>query len=104
MVINKDHIETYSTIIFTQPLSGGRHMREIYTKVPNGWEIRYDSDAPQHICPYDGMFRDCKSCGALEDDFDIKYCTNKITRVSSKVLVDRIKKCQAANLEVQFVD
>lgn len=104
MVINKDHIETYSTIIFIQPLSGGRRVREIYTKVSNGWEVTYDSNASQHICPYDGIFRDCKVCGALDDDFDIKYCTNKIKRLNSKTVVDRIKKCQAAGLDVQFID
>lgn len=104
MVINKDHIEGYSTIIFTQPLAGGRRIREIYKKVSYLWEISYDSDAPYHVCPYDGIFRDCKSCGALDDDFDIKYCTNKITRITSKTLVDRIKKCQAAGLDVQFIE
>ena len=101
--INKDYIKDYSQVVLIQPLKSGV-VRQIYTQANGKWAVLHSTTSPFHICPYDGVFRDCKVWGALEDDFDINYCLNKIQDVSPGALVNRINDCINAGLEVQFID
>ena len=101
--INKDYLNDYSEVILIQPLKSG-DIRQTYTKGKGGWKLTHSTTSPFHICPYDGIFRDCKVCGALEDDFDINYCLDKIRVLSSGAVVNRINDCIGAGLEVKFID
>ena len=100
--ITKDYIEQYDEIEFTQPLAHDKHIKQVYDKLSNGWGLMYSSNSVHHICPYDGVFRNCAECGGLEEDFDISYCTDKMQVVSSAALIERINDCLKAGLEVKF--
>ena len=102
--INKDYVNQYRKIILTQPLAHGKYIQQVYTKEGLTWKVTHTTNSAYHICPYDGIFRNCKDCGALEDDFDIKYCLKKQQLISSGALSNRVNDCLNANLEVQFID
>ena len=102
--ITTRYIEQYNKVILTQPLAHGVDMKQIYDKEGKRWRVSYSSTSIHHICPYDGVFRNCRDCGALEEDFDDKFCTKKISSVSSGALVERIIDCKKAGLEVEFLD
>jgi hypothetical protein len=102
--ITKDYIEKYDKIVFTQPLAHQKYLKQIYNKYDNGWLISYDSDSVHHVCFFDGVFRDCKECGILEDDFDISYCVSKTESISSAALIERINDCMKAEIEVNFLN
>lgn len=102
--INKDYVDRYNEIELIQPLTHGTHLKQIYNKEGNRWAVTYSSTSVYHVCPYDGVFRNCRDCGALEEDFDVKFCTKKLQHISSAALVERIVDCMAAGLEVVFVD
>lgn len=108
--LRKEYLETYRSIIFTQPLINGN-----WVKV--GWEQEYKGDNPTgiwvgvymtssvyHICPFDGSFRNCVDCGALEPDFSIEFCTNKTQRISTAALIERIIDCQRAGVQVEYFE
>lgn len=100
--ITTRYIEQYNKVIFTQPLAHGVEMKQIYDKEGKRWRVSYSSTSIHHICPYDGVFRNCSDCGALDEDFDTKFCTKKIQHVTTGVLVARISDCKAAGLEVEL--
>ena len=75
--VNKDYVNQYRKIILTQPLAHGKYIQQVYTKEGLTWKVTHTTNSAYHICPYDGIFRNCKDCGALEDDFDIKFCLKK---------------------------
>lgn len=102
--INKRYIENFSTVVFTQPLSKGRKIEEIYSKTPKGWLLMYSSNSAYHICPYDGVFRDCKECGVNDADFSMDFCLNKRQYFSSAALIERIDLCKKADLPVKFME
>ena len=101
---SKKYIEQFNQIKLTQPLAHNTYIQQIYNKKDNGWELTYSSTSVYHICPYDGIFRSCKECGGLDDDFDINFCLKKIEHVSSGALVGRIIDCVKANLKVEYLD
>ena len=101
--ITEKYIEQYDRIVFNQPLAQQKYLKQIYDKCNKGWLISYQSDSAYHVCFFDGVFRDCKECGILEDDFDISYCVNKTELISSAALIDRISDCRKAGLEVKFI-
>lgn len=101
--ITKDYIEQYDKIVFTQPLAHDKYIKQVYDKLSNGWGLMYLSNSVHHICPYDGVFRNCAECGGLEEDFDISYCTDKMQVISSAALIERINDCMKAGLEVSFL-
>lgn len=100
--ITKDYVDRYNEVEFIQPLAHGKQVKQIYSKFPAGWRVLYASDSAHHICPYDGVFRNCVECGGLEEDFDISYCTDKMQVISSAALIERINDCLKAGLEVRF--
>lgn len=100
--ITKDYIEQYDEIEFTQPLAHGKYIKQVYSKFPAGWRVLYTSNSAHHICPYDGVFRNCADCGALEEDFDVQFCIDKVEMIDTAALVGRIKDCMKAGLEVNF--
>ena len=102
--VNKDYVNQYSQIILTQPLANNNNIQQIFTKSTKGWIVSYTTNSIYHICPYDGFFRSCKDCGALEDDFDIEFCTNKIEVLSGGAVSERVNDCLKADLKVQFID
>lgn len=103
--VNKDYVSQYSKIIMTQPLAHEKYIQLTYEKDIDGrWKARYSTNSAYHICPYDGIFRNCKDCGALEDDFDVKFCLKKQQIVSSGALANRANDCLSAELDVQFID
>ena len=103
--LSKDYISQYSKIIMTQPLAHGKYIQLSYEKDTDGkWRARYSTNSAYHICPYDGNFRNCKDCGALEDDFDIKFCLKKEQILSAGAVSVRVNECLGSGLEVQFID
>ena len=102
--VNKDYVNQYNRVILTQPLAHGKYIQLIYDKVDKGWKATYSTNSAYHICPYDGIFRNCKDCGALEDNFDIKFCLKKQQILSAGTLSNRINECYNAGLEVKFID
>ena len=102
--VNKDYINQYSKIIFTQPLAHGKYIQQVYDKTSKGWKVSHSTNSSYHICPYDGIFRNCKDCGALEDDFDINFCLKKQQIISAGALSNRVNDCLGAGLEVQLID
>ena len=102
--ITPAYIDEYNKVILTQPLSHGKWIKQIYDKSKRGWEVTYESNSSYHICPYDGVFRKCNDCGALDENFDISFCVNKTQVVSLGALNGRIHDCMRAGLEVQFLD
>lgn len=102
--ITEKYIEQYDRIVFNQPLAHQKYLKQIYDKCDKGWLISYQSDSAYHVCFFDGVFRDCKECGILEDDFDISYCVSKTELISSAALVERINDCMKAEIEVSFLN
>lgn len=102
--ITKNYIEQYNKIVFTQPLAHQKYLKQIYDKCDNGWLISYESNSVYHVCFFDGVFRDCKECGILEDDFDMSYCVSKTELISSAALIERINDCMKAEIEVNFLN
>jgi hypothetical protein len=102
--VNKDYVNQYSKIIFTQPLAHGKYIQQTYDKTDKGWLVTHSTNSAYHICPYDGIFRNCKDCGALEDDFDVKFCLKKQQIISAGALANRANDCLSVNLDVQFID
>jgi hypothetical protein len=99
--INADYLKSYSKIILIQPLKTGE-VRQVYTREGKGWRVTHETTTAFHICPYDGIFRSCKDCGALEDDFDVEFCLKKIQVFSAGALCNRINDCLKSGLEVKF--
>lgn len=102
--INENYINRYNTIILTQPLAHDTVLQQVYKKANNGWVLTYKTTSIHHICPFDGVFRDCKECGVLEDDFDFQYCVDKTQMISSGALIGRIVDCFKAKLKVEFLN
>lgn len=102
--VNKDYVNQYSIITMVQPLAHEKYIKLTYEKGKDGWHARYSTNSAYHICPYDGNFRNCKDCGALEDDFDVKFCLKKEQILSAGALSVRVNECLGAGLEVKFKD
>ena len=103
--VNKDYVSQYSKIIMTQPLAHGKYIQLTYEKDTDGkWRARYSTNSAYHICQYDGNFRNCKDCGALDEDFDVEFCLNKEQILSAGAVSVRVNECLGSGLEVQFID
>lgn len=104
--VNKDYVNQYSTVTITQPLAHGKKMVLQYRKAIDGknWVARYSTDSAYHICPYDGIFRNCKDCEGYPDDGDASFCINKVQVLGAGALSERINECISAGLDVQFRD
>ena len=102
--VNKDYINQYRKVILTQPLANDKYIRQTYDKTNDGWKATHSTNSALHICPYDGIFRNCKDCGALEDNFDINFCINKTQVFSAAALCGRVNDCINAGLDVRFID
>ena len=102
--IKVEDVEFYNKIILTQPLAHDTYLRQTYDKEGKRWRLTYSSTSIHHVCPYDGIYRNCKDCGALEEDFDVKFCINKMQFVSTAALIERIIDCKKAGLEVEFLE
>ena len=99
--INPDYLKNFSKIVLVQPLKTG-DVTQTYTREGKGWKVTHETTTYFHICPYDGIFRNCKDCGALEEDFDINFCLKKMQVFSPGALCNRINDCLSAGLEVKF--
>lgn len=102
--INKDYLSQYTQVSMIQPLANEKYIKLTYDKTDKGWKATYSTNSAYHICPYDGNFRNCKDCGALEDDFDVKFCLKKEQILSAGALSVRVNECLGAGLEVKFKD
>ena len=103
--VNKDYVSQYKKIIITQPLAHEKYIQLTYEKdMDNKWRARYSTNSAYHICQYDGIFRNCKDCGALDEEFDVEFCLNKEQILSAGAVSVRANECLAAGLEVQFID
>ena len=103
--VNKDYVSQYKKIIMTQPLAHGKCIQLTYEKDIDGrWKARYSTNSAYHICQYDGNFRNCKDCGALDEEFDVEFCLNKEQILSAGAVSIRVNECLASGLEVQFID
>ena len=103
--VTERYVSKYDTIILNQPLAHGKVLKQIYNKFGGGdkrWMVSYDSNSVYHICPFDGVFRDCKECGINDEDFDVTFCTNKTQAVTTAALIERINDCLNAGLDVNF--
>ena len=67
-------------------------------------ENNFQRNSAYHICQYDGNFRNCKDCGALDEDFDVEFCLNKEQILSAGAVSVRVNECLGSGLEVQFID
>lgn len=99
--INPDYLQDISKVTLIQPLKYGK-VTQTYTRQGKGWKVTHGTTSAFHICPYDGIFRNCRDCGALEDDFDMNYCFKKTQVFSTGAVCNRINDCIAAGLEVRF--
>lgn len=99
--INKDYLKNYSKITLIQPVKNGV-ITQTYTREGKGWKVTHGTTTAFHICPYDGIFRNCKDCGALEDDFDVNFCLKKLQVFSDGAVCNRINDCLKSKLEVKF--
>ena len=102
--VNKDYVNQYSKVTMTQPLAHGKYIELSYEREGDKWKARYSTNSAYHICPYDGNFRNCKDCGALDDEFDVKFCLKKEQILSSGAVSVRVNECLSAGLEVKFID
>lgn len=99
--INKDYLDAYNKVVLVQPVKNGEIV-QTYERERKGWKLTYSTTTVYHICPYDGNFRKCRDCGALDEDFDVSYCLKKLQVLSAGALCNRINDCIAAGLEVKF--
>lgn len=102
--ITKEYIDRYNKVILTQPLAHDTNIQQIYDKDGSKWRLIYASTSIHHICPYDGIYRNCKDCGALDEDFDVEFCRKKTQFVSTAALVERIIDCKRAGLSIELSD
>ena len=102
--LSDNRLNSYNTIVLTQHLAYNKYLKQIYDKCNKGWLISYQSDSAYHVCFFDGVFRDCKECGILDEDFDISYCVSKTELISSAALIERINDCMKAEIEVSFLN
>lgn len=98
--ITKGYVNRFDTIKFTQTLPSGRCVHETYYREPGKemWRIQHTTDSAYHICPYDGIFRECNECDAVlksaNDDEIIEKCLQKLERISSEGLAHRCTLCE----------
>lgn len=102
MKLTKEIVETYTSICFEQPLKNQKYLREEYIRSGDLWECRYSSNSMYHLCPYDGQFRSCESCGISDEDFDTTYCLSKQIFIPTSLLLERITLCQNASVPITF--
>ena len=106
--VNKDYLQNYTKVIMTQPLPKGNKLFMTFNLNDDKewWTASYSTnrECVYHVCPYDGQFRNCKDCGALDDDFDVKFCLKKQQVYSPGAVCTRINDCIKAGLNVQFID
>ena len=101
--ITRGYVEHYNTVVFTETLPSGRHIEQTYTKTPKGWLAMHSTDSAYHICPYDGVFRQCQECGADKEDFDVEFCKSKREYITGDELAARCNDCLAADVPVKFL-
>lgn len=102
MIVTPDYINTYTHVVLEQPLKNDKYLREEYTRNGELWERVFSSNSSYHLCPFDGSFRDCETCGLGGEEFDMAYCLSKQECIPISTLVNRIKLCQAAGLRVEM--
>ena len=107
--ITKGYVNRFDRIKFTQVLPSGRHVYEEYTRQPHKemWCIEYSSDSAHHICPYDGVFRECIDCEvydkAVTDEDFVELCLAHIIRIDSTELARRCMLCEKGiNCKVEY--
>lgn len=102
--VTKGYVNRFDVIKFIDTLPSGRHVYEIYTRVrpETMWTIMHSTDSTYHICPYDGIFRNCSDCGANAEDFDVQFCLDKLERISSEALAERCTLCEAAQVPITY--
>lgn len=95
-------VDKYTVVELIQPLPHGNYLKQRYEHMSNLWKVVFSTNSSYHLCPYDGVFRNCEECGADRDDFDDSFCKNKMVFVDSKELNERIADCKRAGLEVKY--
>lgn len=106
-VFDKGYINRFKRITFKQPLINGRHVEQIYTKLPktkkagNEWVVTYKSFSEFEICPYKGLFRSCIGCAQSTDGNEGENCRKLAEVVDSIELAARYTDCAAAGLEIE---
>lgn len=102
--INENYINRYNCVVLTQPLAHDKFLKQIYHKAKDKWIISYDSNSVYHVCPFDGVFRNCSECGILDENFNVTICTNKTQAVDIKELYQRVMDCKKSGLQVDFLN
>lgn len=102
--INQNYIQRYDRVVLIQPLAHNTELRQVYDRTDKGWKLTYETSSIHHVCPYDGVFRNCNDCGALDENFDIKFCTNKTQYYTIGALCERVLDCVRAGLKVDFIN
>lgn len=98
--ITKGYVNRFDKIKFTQVLPGGRKVYEEYIRKPNTekWYVQHSSDSAHHICPYDGIFRECVDCeeyeNAVDDEDFVEGCLARTEWVLSTELARRCTLCE----------
>lgn len=107
--ITKGYVNRFDRIKFTQLLPSGRHVYEEYIRQPHteNWYMKYSSDSAHHICPYDGMFRECIDCEvydeAVDDEDFVELCLSHEIRIDSTELARRCTLCEKSkNCKVDY--
>lgn len=97
-------VDKYSVVELIQPLPHGNYLKQRYEHLSdsNLWKVIHLTNSSYHLCPYDGVFRNCEECGADREDFNEVFCRNKMEFVDGRELNERIADCRRANLEVKF--
>lgn len=101
---HQSYLNDYEMIELTQPLAHSKYIKQIYRKTLAGkWFLTYETNSTYHICPYDGIFRNCEQCGADREDFDVNYCKRRAQYIDEGDLRARIKDCKEAGLSIHYV-
>lgn len=107
--ITKGYVNRFDRIKFTQVLSSGRKVYEEYIRKPNTekWYVQHSSDSAHHICPYDGIFRECVDCeeyeNAVDDEDFVEGCLARTEWVLSTELARRCTLCEKGkNCKVDY--
>lgn len=102
--IKLDELKLYESIKLYQPLLHGEIILTYAKVAEDRWFADYSTTSAFHICPYDGAFRKCEECGALEEDFDVGFCISKRQLVTTKELCNIVNRCYQSDIKVDLIE
>lgn len=67
--ITRAFVTHHNLITMEQILPSGRKVWATWGRLKKDeWLPSYKTDSAYHICPYDGAFKDCKTCDMYDED------------------------------------